>query len=191
MKLVFATHNKNKLKEVQQLLSNDIELVGLTDINCTNEIRETATTLEGNAKLKADYVTKNYDLNCFSDDTGLEVDALNGAPGVFSARYSGIHHDAEANMAKLLRELQNKENRKAQFRTAITLNLNGKTHLFEGICKGEILTSKHGKKGFGYDPIFKPDGYDVSFAEMSMEEKSRISHRGRAINKLVEFLTNL
>lgn len=191
MKLVFATHNKNKLKEVQQLLPKHIELVGLTDINCTDEIPETATTLEGNAQLKADYVTKHYNLNCFSDDTGLEVTVLNGAPGVMSARYSGIHHDAEANMNKLLQELQNKENRKAQFRTAIALNLNGKTHLFEGICKGEILTSKQGEKGFGYDPIFKPEGYDVSFAEMSMEEKSSISHRGRAIAKLVEFLTNL
>lgn len=191
MKLVFATHNKNKLKEVQQLLPNYIELIGLTDIDCNNEIPETATTLEGNAQLKADYVMKHYNLNCFSDDTGLEVEALNGEPGVYSARYSGIYHDAEANMAKLLHELRGKQNRKAQFRTAIALNLNGKAYIFEGKCKGEILTSKQGEKGFGYDPIFKPKGFDVSFAEMSMEEKSRISHRGRAIVKLVEFLTNL
>lgn len=191
MKLVFATHNKNKLAEVQALLPKHIELVSLTDINCIDEIPETAITLEGNAQLKSDFVTQNFNMNCFSDDTGLEVAELNGAPGVYSARYAGKHHDAEANMQKLLEELNDKEDRSAQFRTVISLNLNGKSHLFEGICKGEILKTKLGEKGFGYDPIFKPKGYDVSFAEMAMQEKAAISHRGKAIEKLVSFLKSL
>ncbi len=190
MKIVFATHNANKLKEVNALLPS-VTLLGLQDINCHEEIPETAKTLEGNSKLKADYVTETYKQNCFADDTGLEVEALNGAPGVYSARYAGEENDADKNMEKLLKNLEGKTNRKAQFKTVITLNLNGEQHLFEGICKGTILEKKSGHKGFGYDPIFKPEGYDVSFAEMSMEEKGKISHRGLAVQKLISFLNNL
>jgi XTP/dITP diphosphohydrolase len=187
MKIVFATHNLNKLKEVQQLLPKTIEILSLTDIDCTEEIEETATTLEGNARLKADYVTKNFGYNCFADDTGLEVTILNGAPGVYSARYAGEQVNSEANMQKLLTELNGAANRTAQFKTVITLNLNAVQHIFEGNCKGEILLKKEGEKGFGYDPIFKPEGFDRSFANMSMEEKGIISHRGRAVAKLVTF----
>ena len=188
MKLVFATNNLNKLKEVQEMLPKSIELLSLKHINCFDEIDETETTLEGNAKLKADYITNNFKYNCFGDDTGLEVESLNGKPGVYSARFAGEPSNSENNMQKLLVELENKENRKAQFRTAICLNLDDKQFIFEGICKGEILTKKHGKKGFGYDPIFKPEGFNKSFAEMNSEEKNKISHRGIAIHKLVEFL---
>jgi len=191
MKIVFATHNGNKLEEVQQLLPKRINLLSLPDINCTEDILETANTLEGNAKIKADYITDTYGYDCFADDTGLEVNALNGAPGVYSARYAGEPANAEANMQKLLTSLEDKIDRKAQFRTVIVLNLNGKQYFFEGICKGEILQAKQGELGFGYDPIFKPEGYAVSFAEMSMEEKGKISHRGRAVTKLVEFLKEL
>ena len=189
MKLVFATNNKNKLKEVQAMLPN-FEVVGLAEIGITEDIEETAKTLEGNAAIKANYVTKKLGLDCFADDTGLEVEALNNAPGVYSARYSGEHHNSEANMQKLLSELQNKTNRNAQFRTAVVLNLNSKQYVFEGICKGEILKEKKGNEGFGYDPIFKPDGFNSSFAEMSMKEKSEISHRGKAIQNLITFLKN-
>lgn len=189
IKLVFATNNENKLAEVKAMLTN-FEIVSLKDIGCFEDIPETATTLEGNAILKANYITEKYGLNCFADDTGLEVEALNMAPGVFSARYAGDGRSSEANMQKILSELKNKENRKAQFRTAVALNLNGKQHLFEGICKGEILKSKTGSSGFGYDPIFKPEGFEQSFAEMSMDEKGKISHRGLAIQKLVHFLKN-
>ena len=191
IKLIFATHNQHKLKEVQALLSTSIQLLSLTDINCTQEIPETASTLEGNAKLKADYITKHYGYDCFADDTGLEVESLQGEPGVYSARYSGLDNNAEANMQKLLKNLEGKNNRKAQFRTVIALNLNGKQYLFEGICKGEILTQKQGAQGFGYDPIFKPEGFKKSFAEMTLEEKSEISHRGRAVGELVSFLSSL
>ncbi len=191
MKLIFATHNHHKLKEVQALFPTSIQLLSLTDIGCTQEIPETATTLEGNAKLKADYITKNYGYDCFADDTGLEVEALNGEPGVYSARYAGIENNPEDNMQKLLKNLQGKVNRKAQFRTVIALNLNEKQYLFEGVCKGEILTQKQGEKGFGYDPIFKPEGFVKSFAEMTLKEKSSISHRGRAMEKLVSFLLSL
>jgi XTP/dITP diphosphohydrolase len=191
MKIVFATHNQNKLKEVQKLVPNSIELLSLTDIGCTEEILETANTLEGNAKLKANYITKTYGYDCFADDTGLEVSALKGAPGVYSARYAGEPTNSEANMEKLLTNLLIKTDRSAQFRTVITLNLNGEQRLFEGVCRGEILNAKHGEKGFGYDPIFKPEGFSVSFAEMSMEEKGKISHRGRAVAKLVSFLKTL
>ena len=190
MKLVFATNNLNKLKEVQEMLPNSIELLSLGDINCNEEIEETATTLEGNAKLKANYITKNFNYNCFADDTGLEVESLDGKPGVYSARFAGEPANSENNMNKLISELKEKPNRKAQFRTAICLNLDGKQFLFEGLCKGEILTEKQGEKGFGYDPIFKPNGYNQSFAQMSSEEKNKISHRGIAIQKLVDFLTN-
>ena len=191
MKIVFATHNQNKLNEVQALLPSTIELLSLNDIGCTEEILETASTLEGNAKLKANYITKTYGYDCFADDPGLEVVALGGEPGVYSARYAGEPADAVANMEKLLQSLQVKKNRLAQFRTIIVLNLDGKQSLFEGICKGEILPTRQGNKGFGYDPVFKPEGYSVSFAEMNMEEKGRISHRGLAIKKLVAYLKSL
>jgi XTP/dITP diphosphohydrolase len=190
MKLVFATNNLNKLKEVQEILSNSIEILSLKDINCFKEVEETETTLEGNAKLKAAYITTNFKYNCFADDTGLEVVSLDGKPGVYSARFAGEPANSENNMQKLLSELKDKKNRKAQFRTAICLNLDGKQFLFEGICKGEILKEKQGEKGFGYDPIFKPEGYSDSFATMNSDIKNAISHRGIAIQKLVIFLKN-
>jgi XTP/dITP diphosphohydrolase len=188
MKLVFATNNLNKLKEVQEMLPNSIQLLSLKDISCFDEVDETETTLEGNAKLKADYITHNFGYNCFADDTGLEVESLDGKPGVYSARFAGEPANAENNMQKLLTDLELKENRKAQFKTAICLNLDGKQFFFEGICKGDILKEKQGDKGFGYDPIFKPEGFSKSFAIMNSKEKNTISHRGVAIQKLVEFL---
>ena len=191
MKLVFATNNLHKLKEVQEMLSNSIEVLSLKDIGCFEDIEETEITLEGNAKLKADYITKKYGFDCFADDTGLEVVALDGKPWVYSARYAGAHGNAEKNMEKLLFELQNKSSRKAKFRTIIALNLSNKQYLFEGICNGEILNEKTGVKGFGYDPIFKPSNASCSFAEMSSEEKNIISHRGIAIQELVQFLNSL
>jgi len=191
MKLVFATNNLHKLKEVQEMLSNSIEVLSLKDIGCFEDIEETESTLEGNAKLKADYITKKYGFDCFADDTGLEVEALDGDPGVYSARYAGEHGNAEKNMEKLLIELKNKSNRKGKFRTIIALNLTNKQYLFEGICEGEILNEKTGVKGFGYDPIFKPSNASCSFAEMNSEEKNIISHRGIAIQKLVKFLNSL
>ncbi len=191
MKLVFATNNLNKLAEVQKMLPDSIELLSLKDINCLEDIAETASTLEGNAQIKANHITNNYNYNCFADDTGLEVDALNGEPGVYSARYAGEPANAENNMQKLLHSLENEANRQAHFRTSICLNLNGEQHLFDGVCKGEILESKQGEKGFGYDPVFKPEGHEISFAEMSAEEKNKISHRGLAIQKLVDLLSTL
>ncbi len=191
MKLVFATNNLHKLKEVQEMLSDSIEVLSLKDIGCFEDIEETEITLEGNAKLKADYITKKYGFDCFADDTGLEVEALDGKPGVYSARYAGEHGNAEKNMEKLLVELQNKLSRKAKFRTIIALNITNKQYLFEGICDGEILNEKTGVKGFGYDPIFKPSNASCSFAEMNSEEKNIISHRGIAIQKLVQFLNSL
>jgi XTP/dITP diphosphohydrolase len=190
MKLVFATNNLNKLKEVQEMLPNSIQLLSLKDIHCFDEVDETETTLEGNAQLKADYITNKFGFNCFADDTGLEVESLDGKPGVYSARFAGEPSNSQNNMQKLLIDLETKTNRKAQFRTAVSLNINEKKFLFEGICKGEILTRKEGEKGFGYDPIFKPEGFEQSFAEMTSEEKNKISHRGIAIQKLVEFLSN-
>ena len=190
MKLVFATNNLNKLKEVQEMLPSSIELLSLKDISCFDEIEETETTLEGNAHLKADYITKKFGFNCFADDTGLEVESLGGKPGVYSARFAGEPSNSENNMQKLLVDLETKTNRKAQFRTAVSLNINEKKFLFEGICAGEILTKKQGEKGFGYDPIFKPEGFNQSFAKMTSEEKNKISHRGIAIEKLVKFLSN-
>lgn len=187
LKLVFATNNKNKLKEVQAMLTN-FEIVSLAKINCFDDIPETADTLEGNAILKANYITEKFGYNCFADDTGLEVEALNNEPGVYSARYAGKDNNAEANMEKLIKELGNNSNRKAQFRTAVALNLEGKQYLFEGVCKGSILTSKQGGSGFGYDPIFMPNGFEKSFAEMDLKEKGAISHRGKAIQQLVTFL---
>ena len=191
MKLVFATNNLHKLKEVQEMLSNSIEVLSLKDIGCFEDVEETESTLEGNAKLKADYITEKYGFDCFADDTGLEVEALDGNPGVYSARYAGEHGNAEKNMEKLLFELQNKSSRKAKFRTIIALNLRNKQYLFEGICDGEILNEKSGVKGFGYDPIFKPKNASSSFAEMNSEEKNIISHRGIAIQELVQFLNSL
>ncbi|WP_275315207.1 non-canonical purine NTP diphosphatase [Tenacibaculum bernardetii] len=191
MKLVFATNNLNKLAEVKKMLPKNIELLSLNDIQCFDDIEETATTLDGNAKIKADHITSKFNFNCFADDTGLEVESLNGAPGVYSARYAGEPSNSENNMQKMLTELNGKENRTAQFRTSICLNLNGKQFLFNGVCKGNILTKKHGEKGFGYDPIFQPEGFKQSFAEMSSEEKNTISHRGLAIKKLVEFLKSI
>lgn len=189
LKLVFATNNANKLKEVQAMLTN-FEIISLADIHCFDDIPETANTLEGNAILKANYITEKFGYDCFADDTGLEVNALNNQPGVFSARYAGKENDAEANMQKLLRELGENTNRKAQFRTAITLNINQKQYIFEGICEGKILNEKQGDSGFGYDPIFMPNGFSKSFAEMNIEEKGAISHRGKAVEKLVTFLNN-
>ena len=190
MKLVFATNNLNKLKEVQEMLPSSIELLSLKDINCFDEIEETETTLEGNAHLKADYITQKFGFNCFADDTGLEVESLGGKPGVYSARFAGEPSNSENNMQKLLVDLETKTNRKAQFRTAVSLNINEKKFLFEGICTGEILRKKQGEKGFGYDPIFKPKGFNQSFAKMTSEEKNKISHRGIAVQKLVKFLSN-
>ncbi|MCO7186356.1 non-canonical purine NTP diphosphatase [Tenacibaculum sp. IMCC1] len=191
MKLVFATNNLNKLAEVQKMLPNSIELLSLKDIDCFDDIEETATTLEGNAKIKANYITEKFGYNCFADDTGLEVEALNGEPGVYSARYAGEPANAENNMQKLLTMLNNKTDRNAQFRTSVCLNLDGKQFLFDGVCKGTILTSKQGEQGFGYDPIFQPEGYNKSFAEMTSEEKNKISHRGLAIQQLVAFLKSI
>jgi XTP/dITP diphosphohydrolase len=191
MKLVFATNNLNKLKEVQEILSDSIEVLSLKEIGCFEDVEETEATLEGNAKLKANHITEKYGYDCFADDTGLEVDVLNGEPGVYSARYGGEHGNSEKNMSKLLNELDDKTDRKAQFRTAIVLNLDHQQYVFEGICKGEILREKSGNGGFGYDPIFKPSGFSTSFAEMNSEEKNKISHRGIAIKKLVQFLNSL
>ena len=188
MKLVFASNNKNKIKEIQLLVPASIEIVSLEDIGCTEDIPETADTIEGNAILKANYVTEKYGYNCFADDTGLEVDALNGAPGVYSARYAGEQKDANDNMDKLLDELKDKSNRKANFKTVIALNLNGKQNLFTGIINGKIIEEKIGTNGFGYDPIFVADGYEKTFAELTMEEKSTISHRGIAVKELILFL---
>ncbi|MCS2821313.1 non-canonical purine NTP diphosphatase [Bacteroides ovatus] len=188
-KLVFATNNAHKLEEVAAILGDQVELLSLNDIGCQADIPETAETLEGNALLKSSYIYKNYHLDCFADDTGLEVEALNGAPGVYSARYAGGEgHDARANMLKLLHELDGKENRKAQFRTAISLILDGKEYFFEGVIKGEIIKEKRGDSGFGYDPIFKPEGYDQTFAELGNDIKNQISHRALAVQKLCEFL---
>lgn len=188
-KLVFATNNAHKLEEVAAILGDQVELLSLNDIGCQADIPETAETLEGNALLKSSYIYKNYHLDCFADDTGLEVEALNGAPGVYSARYAGGEgHDAQANMLKLLHELDGKENRKAQFRTAISLILDGKEYLFEGVIKGKIIKEKRGDSGFGYDPVFMPEGYDRTFAELGNDIKNQISHRALAVQKLCEFL---
>ncbi|WP_277130530.1 non-canonical purine NTP diphosphatase [Bacteroides congonensis] len=188
-KLVFATNNAHKLEEVAAILGEKIELFSLNDIGCHTDIPETAATLEGNALLKSSFIFKNYGLDCFADDTGLEVEALDGAPGVYSARYAGGEgHDSQANMLKLLHDLEGKKNRKAQFRTAISLILDGKEYLFEGVIKGEIIKEKRGDSGFGYDPIFKPEGYDKTFAELGNDIKNKISHRALAVQKLCEFL---
>lgn len=187
-KLVFATNNAHKLEEIASILGEKIELLSLKDIGCTADIPETADTLQGNAIQKAEYIHYHYGFDCFADDTGLEVEALDGAPGVFSARYAGDGHNSEANMQKLLQNLQGVENRKAQFRTVICLILDGKQHLFEGICKGEIIKEKRGSAGFGYDPIFVPEGYNESFAQLGNAVKNKISHRAKAVEMLCKYL---
>lgn len=185
---IFATNNKHKLSEIQSLAENSFELKSLADMNCFEDIPETADTLEGNALLKAEFVYNRFGKSCFADDTGLEVEALNGQPGVYSARYAGNNHDFEANIDKLLVELAGKTNRKARFRTVIALIINNKALYFEGIVDGVITTERKGEKGFGYDPVFLPEGFDKTFAEMTLEEKNAISHRARAVSKLVEYL---
>lgn len=188
-KLVFATNNAHKLDEIRRILGGKIEVLSLEDIHCHADIPETADTLEGNAALKARYVYRHFGLDCFADDTGLEVEALGGAPGIYSARYAGGEgHDSEANMRKLLDELEGKDNRKARFRTAICLIEAGEEHLFEGIVNGEIMTTRRGGEGFGYDPIFVPEGYTETFAQMGNEEKNKISHRARAVQQLCAYL---
>ena len=188
-KFVFATNNAHKLEEVTAILGDKIELLSMKDIHCHADIPETADTLEGNALLKARYIFENYNMDCFADDTGLEVEALNGAPGVYSARYAGDAHNSEANMRKLLQDMEGIENRKAQFRTVFALIINGKEHLLEGIVKGEITKHRCGSSGFGYDPVFIPEGYTQTYAEMGNTLKNKISHRALATNKLCNFLS--
>ena len=188
MKLVFATNNSNKLSEIRSLVPDGIEILSLKDINCNEELPETNPTLQENALQKARYVFDNYGFNCFADDTGLEIDALGGEPGVYSARYAGEDCSAEDNMNKVLEKLEGEENRKAKFRTVIALIIDGKETLFEGECKGSITKIKSGGEGFGYDPIFTPKGYNITFAEMTKDVKGSISHRGKVVDKLVDFL---
>lgn len=191
MKLVFATNNEHKINEIREMLSDKFILVSLDQIGCNDDIPETSDTIEGNASQKANYIYEKYGLNCFADDTGLEVEALDMAPGIYSARYAGPQRNSEDNIDKLLSELDKIKNRKARFRTVISLIIDGKETLFEGIVNGNIIEERKGKKGFGYDPVFQPEGYNLSFAEMDLKEKNKISHRGRAIAKLTNFLTNL
>lgn len=189
MDLVFATHNANKLKEVSLLLPKTIRLISLEDLGCQKEIPETESTLEANAQLKADYITNRYGISCFADDTGLIIDALNGAPGVHSARFAGEEKDSKKNMEKVLFELKNIKSRTARFKTVIALNLNKKRILFEGVVEGTITKDKMGVEGFGYDPIFIPNGYDQTFAQLPIQIKNEISHRGKALQKLIAYLT--
>ena len=191
MKLIFATNNLNKLKELQNLLGEEIELLSLADINCEDEIPEDHETLEENASQKAHHIFDKYKLNCFADDTGLEIESLNNEPGVYSARYAGEEKDSKANMNKVLKNLTGIKNRKSRFRTVISLIIDGNETQFEGIVSGNILEKERGIDGFGYDPIFEPSGYDISFAEMDMTEKNKISHRGLAVRKLVNYLLSL
>lgn len=186
--LIFATNNAHKVDEVRNKLNGIFEIRSLAEIGCTEDIPETSDTLQGNASQKSHYLHDKYHCNCFADDTGLEVEALDGAPGVYSARYAGPAKDSEANIDKLLAELKNKSNRRARFRTVISLFLEDKEYFFEGIVTGTILTERHGNGGFGYDPVFQPDGYNCSFSELTMEEKNSISHRGRAVEELIKFL---
>ncbi len=188
MKLVFATNNKHKLQEVRDIVGDRVEVLSLADIDCYDDIPETADTLQGNALIKARHIYEKYGLDCFADDTGLEVEAIDGAPGVYSARYAGEECDSEANMRKLLENLTGKTNRNAQFRTVIALIINGEEMLFNGIVKGTIATEKKGDSGFGYDPVFVPEGYSESFAQMSGEMKNSMSHRFRATRQLADFL---
>ncbi|CDF79673.1 nucleoside 5-triphosphatase RdgB (dHAPTP, dITP, XTP-specific) [Formosa agariphila KMM 3901] len=191
MKLVFATNNKNKIKEVQGLIPSYITLLSLEDINCLEDIPETQPTIEGNAKQKAEYVKDKYGFDCFADDTGLEVDALDGAPGVYSARFAGPQRDAKDNMNKLLEDLKDTTYRNAQFKTVIALSLQNNIQTFTGICEGEITKTQHGTDGFGYDPIFRPKGLKQTFAEMPLSEKNTIGHRGKAVSLLVKYLNSL
>lgn len=186
--LVFATNNPNKIRELQHLVGSSVKLLSLEYIGCREDIPETAPTLEGNASMKAFHVYRKYAYNCFADDTGLEVDALNGEPGVLSARYAGENKDADANMDKLLRQMKGLKNRKARFRTVISLVVDGMETQFEGIVNGTILEEKRGREGFGYDPVFVPDGHTKTFAEMELDEKNEVSHRARAVQKLVSWL---
>lgn len=188
MQFVFASNNKNKILEIQSILPETIKILSLEDIGCLEEIPETADTIEGNAILKANYVTQKYGYDCFADDTGLEVAVLNGEPGVYSARYAGEQRNSDDNMDKVLNALSGKNNRNAQFKTVIALNIKGKQELFTGIAKGQITLEKTGNKGFGYDPIFQPIGYKETFAELSLEIKNEISHRGKATQQLINFL---
>lgn len=190
MKLVFATNNLNKIKEVQRLIPEHIQLLSLEAIGCFEDVPETQTTIEGNAIQKAEYIKNHYGFDCFADDTGLEVNSLHGEPGVYSARYAGEHRNAEDNMDKLLKNLTGQTDRSAQFKTVIALHLDGEIHTFTGICEGTITDSKSGSEGFGYDPIFKAKGYDKTFAEITLDEKNAIGHRGKAVNLLVNFLSN-
>lgn len=191
MKIVFASNNQNKILEIQSMLPESIQILSLESIGCFEEIPETSDTIEGNAILKANYVTQKYGFDCFADDTGLEVEALNGEPGVFSARYAGEQRNANDNMNKLLNELADKTNRTAQFKTVIALNLKEKQYLFTGIASGEIIKEKIENGGFGYDPVFKPTNYDETFAQLSLDIKNEISHRGKATKALLEFLQNI
>jgi hypothetical protein len=192
MKIVFATNNKHKLEEIKDILGKDFEIVSLAEIGCHEDIPETGVTLQENARQKSTYVVEHYNQNCFADDTGLEVEALGGEPGVHSARYAeGTDHDSEANMRKLLTKLDGQTNRKACFRTVISLIIDGVEHQFEGKVDGTIAKEKHGTEGFGYDPIFIPEGYDKSFAQLGEEIKNQISHRARAVKKLAEYLERL
>lgn len=187
-KIVFATNNQHKLEEIRKITQGSLEILSLTDIGCNEEIDETGITLNENALIKATYVKERYGFDCFADDTGLEVDALEGAPGVYSARYAGEACRPEDNMEKLLAEMKETENRRAQFRTVIALRCNGENHLFEGVIRGSIIREKKGNEGFGYDPIFMPEGYDKTFAELGTEVKNQISHRAVATSKLMHFL---
>lgn len=191
MKLIFATHNKNKLKEVKSLVPSSIELLSLDDIHFNEEIEETADTIEGNALLKAKTIFEKTGINCFADDSGLLVDALNGAPGVYSARYAGEQKNDQDNMQKLLHELKDKPSRNAHFKTAMALIIDGKEYLFEGKIEGKIITEKLGANGFGYDPIFVPDGFNETFAQLDSETKNKISHRARALKKLLDFIHSI
>ena len=190
MKLVFASNNKNKILEIQAMLPASIEILSLEEIGCNEDIPETADTIEGNAILKANYVTQKYGYDCFADDTGLEVAALNGAPGVHSARYAGEHRNAEDNIDFLLSQLSHETNRSAQFKTVIALNLNGTQQLFTGIAKGNITFERKGSQGFGYDAVFQPINSKLTFAQISLEQKAAASHRGKATRQLIDFLTN-
>ena len=188
MKIVFATNNKHKLEEIKKISKGQLEILSLSDINCQEDIPETGDTLKENALIKAQFVKERFGLDCFADDTGLEVDALNNAPGIYSSRYAGPKCDPDDNMQKLLDDLKDNESRKAQFRTVIALIFNGEEHYFEGIIRGEIIQQKEGENGFGYDPIFKPTGYNKTFGELSDEIKNSLSHRAIATKKLVAFL---
>ena len=191
MKIVFATNNKHKLDEIRKITQNSVEILSLSDIDCHDDIPETGVTLEENALMKADYIKSKFGYDCFADDTGLEVDALNGAPGVYSARYAGEDCNSEDNMDKMLTELSGITNRNARFRTVIALTLNGENYFFEGIVNGTIIEERRGGEGFGYDPIFVPAGYDKTFAELGDDEKNKISHRAIATKKLVEKLQEI